>query len=76
MVKRKKRDDGDDDDWEPDKPMKPIAKNANLLAALAKKAASKGKVDIRCNICGKRCTDRTQLKNHRKKMHGSYSFTM
>ena len=74
MVKRKRRDDDDDDNWEPDKPLKPIAKNASLLAARAKKATSKGKVDLRCHICGKRCADRTQFKNH-KKTHGSYSFT-
>ena len=75
MVKRKRREDDDDDNWEPDKPLKPISKNASLLAARAKKVTSKGKVDLRCHACGKRCTDRTQLKNHKKKTHGSYSYT-
>ena len=71
MAKRKSRDaDDDDEDWEPDKPVKPIAKNASLLAARAKKSKAKGKVEWRCVTCGKRCTDRTQLKNHRKS-HGS-----
>ena len=68
--KRKFCDDDDDDDWTPPPSLKIESKNSGLLAARAKKSKGKGKKEMRCDECGKRLTDRVQLKNHRK-MHGS-----
>ena len=69
MAKRKS-DDAKDPDFEPPPQPKPKPKNFNLTAARAKKFKGKARVDIRCDECGKRYTDRVQLKNHRK-YHGS-----
>jgi hypothetical protein len=64
-------DNSSDDEWEPPCKEKPKPKNHALLVAKAKKAANKGKIDIRCEKCGKTYTDKQQLKSH-KKLHGSY----
>ena len=67
---KRKTDDDKDPDFEPPPQPKPKPKNFNLTAARANKYKGKGRVDIRCEKCGKQCMDRVQLKNHRKS-HGS-----
>ena len=71
MARGKGKEGSSDDEWTPPPTQKPKPKNFALTAARLKKQKQKGKTDIRCNECGKRCTDRVQLKNHRK-THGSY----
>ena len=63
-------DNSSDDEWMPPRKEKPKPKNHALLAAKAKMAHNKGKIVIRCDKCGKKYTDKQQLKDH-KKSHGS-----